>query len=102
MEEFDWAVIGAGPAGIAAVGKLLDAGVAPKRLAWIDPAFAVGDFGTKWRNVSSNTKVKKVINFYRAPLRYAIDLGDEILFDDTGLKRFDSGLGQNSFARHTS
>lgn len=54
--SFDWAVIGAGPAGIAAVGKLLDQGISPKKIAWIDPEFKVGDFGTKWRNVSSNTK----------------------------------------------
>jgi hypothetical protein len=56
-KDFDWAVIGAGPAGIAAVGKLLDSGVHPKRLAWIDPTFTVGDFGVKWRNVPSNTTV---------------------------------------------
>jgi hypothetical protein len=31
-------------------------------------------------------KVKGVINFYRSPLRYAIYLPDEILFDDSGLK----------------
>jgi hypothetical protein len=66
MEEYDWAVIGAGPAGIAAVGKLLDADVDPKRLAWIDPAFAVGDFGSKWRNVSSNTKAGLFLKFLHA------------------------------------
>ncbi len=66
MEEFDWAVIGAGPAGIAAVGKLLDAGINPNRLAWVDPAFSVGDFGTKWRNVSSNTKAGLFLNFLHA------------------------------------
>jgi thioredoxin reductase len=30
--------------------------------------------------------VKKVINFYRSPCRYAIDMTDWILFDNTGLK----------------
>ncbi len=30
--------------------------------------------------------VKKVINFYRSPLRYAVYLDDWILFDDSGLK----------------
>jgi len=62
-ELLQWAVIGAGPAGIAAVGKLLDAGVPADRLAWIDPAFAVGDFGTMWRNVSSNTRVGLFLDF---------------------------------------
>jgi hypothetical protein len=31
-------------------------------------------------------KVKKIINFYRSPLRYAVYYDDWILFDDSGLK----------------
>ena len=42
---YAWTVIGAGPAGIAAVGKLLDHGIAGEDIAWIDPAFAAGDIG---------------------------------------------------------
>ena len=61
--QFEWAVIGAGPAGIATVGRLLDAGVNGKSIAWIDPHFTVGDFGTKWRSVSSNTRVGLFIKF---------------------------------------
>lgn len=64
--QFDWAIIGAGPAGIAAVGKLLDAGVPADQLVWIDPAFAVGDFGTRWRNVPSNTKVGLFLKYLEA------------------------------------
>lgn len=64
--DFEWSVIGAGPAGIAAVGQLLDAGVPPQSLAWIDPQFQVGDFGTKWANVTSNTKVKLFRQFLHA------------------------------------
>lgn len=63
MTTYQWAVIGAGPAGIAALGKLIDAGVSPKEIAWIDPEFKVGDLGTQWRNVSSNTKVDLFIKF---------------------------------------
>ncbi|OBK18522.1 FAD/NAD(P)-binding protein [Mycobacterium asiaticum] len=48
-------MIGAGPAGIAAVGRLLDHGIPQEKLAWIDPAFGAGDVGAKWRSVSSNT-----------------------------------------------
>lgn len=40
MASYEWTVIGAGPAGIAAVGRLLDHGVAAERIAWVDPAFA--------------------------------------------------------------
>lgn len=54
----EWAVIGAGPAGIAAVGKLIDKGVNPKKIVWIDPKFNVGDLGDYWSAVSSNTTVK--------------------------------------------
>lgn len=57
MPAFAWTVIGAGPAGIAAVGKLLDQGIPPETIAWIDPAFGAGDLGEKWRSVSSNTQV---------------------------------------------
>ena len=54
---YEWAVIGAGPAGIATVGKLIDSGVSPEKIVWLDSEFKVGDLGTKWRNVSSNTRV---------------------------------------------
>ncbi|WP_343708446.1 FAD/NAD(P)-binding protein [Mycobacterium sp.] len=60
---YAWTVIGAGPAGIAAVGKLLDRGVADEDIAWIDPSFAAGDLGTKWRSVSSNTKVGTFLEY---------------------------------------
>ncbi|OBI08096.1 pyridine nucleotide-disulfide oxidoreductase [Mycobacterium sp. E2462] len=63
MPNYAWTVIGAGPAGIAAVGRLLDHGVAPQRIAWIDPAFAVGDLGQKWRSVSSNTIAGTFLDF---------------------------------------
>lgn len=55
MAPYAWTVIGAGPAGIAAVGRLLDHGIPDESIAWIDPHFAAGDLGQKWRSVSSNT-----------------------------------------------
>ena len=48
MTQYSWTVIGAGPAGIAAVGRLLDHGIVGEQIAWIDPEFGAGDFGTKW------------------------------------------------------
>ena len=63
---FQWAIVGAGPAGIAAVGKLLDAGINPKHILWIDPYFKVGDLGALWHNVSSNTSVNLFTNFLLA------------------------------------
>lgn len=52
-----WTVVGAGPAGILAVGRLLDAGVSAQSIVWIDPEFAVGDLGKYWYSVPSNTRV---------------------------------------------
>src|SRR5690606_4947172 len=66
MKSYQWAIIGAGPAGIAALGKLLDAGVKPEEIVWIDSHFAVGDFGMFWRNVPSNTKVSLFTRFLQA------------------------------------
>ena len=79
---FDWTVIGAGPAGILSVGKLIDAGVDPKAIAWVDPDFKVGDLGQLWRNVSSNTKVRlfqgflhgcSAFKYQQAPQDFAIN-----------------------------
>lgn len=63
---YTWTIIGAGPSGIAAIGKLIDQGIAPKDIAWIDSCFSVGDFGTIWREVPSNTTVKLFLHFLRA------------------------------------
>ena len=63
MAPYAWAVVGAGPAGIAAVGRLLDRGIAAEKIAWIDPAFAAGDLGQKWRSVSSNTIAETFLSF---------------------------------------
>lgn len=65
MKLFDWVVVGAGPAGIAAVGKLIELGVIASDILWIDPEFKIGDFGTAWRQVNSNTSVESFLKFYR-------------------------------------
>lgn len=62
-QKFKWAVIGAGPAGIAAIGQLLDHGIKGQDIAWVDPQFDVGLLGRKWRSVSSNTRVSLFIKF---------------------------------------
>ncbi len=64
-EVYDWAVVGAGPAGIAVIGKLLDNGVDGGKVVWIDPKFTVGDFGARWGRVSSNTKVRRFQAYLR-------------------------------------
>ncbi len=69
----DWLVVGAGPAGIAAVGKLIDNGVRPGSIAWVDPEFSVGDLGRKWRGVSSNTKVRLFRKFLNGCRSFGYD-----------------------------
>src|SRR5689334_13697611 len=61
--RYRWTVLGAGPAGIATVGRLIDSGVPAGEIAWVDPEFAVGDFGTKWSVVSSNTRTSSFLRF---------------------------------------
>lgn len=63
---YEWAVIGAGPAGIASVGQLMDHGIHSDEILWLDPEFKVGDFGTKWADVSSNTKVELFTRFFES------------------------------------
>lgn len=60
---YEWTVVGAGPAGIAAVGKLIDQGIVPTDILWVDPQFTVGDLGALWANVSSNTTVDLFLHF---------------------------------------
>ncbi len=61
--NFEWCVVGAGPAGIAAVGKLLDHDLPAQDILWIDDKFKVGDLGAKWHGVSSNTTVQLFLDF---------------------------------------
>ncbi|PYH46655.1 uncharacterized protein BP01DRAFT_381680 [Aspergillus saccharolyticus JOP 1030-1] len=49
-------VVGAGPAGLAVVGSLLEKQLGGK-IAWVDPYFQGGRVNRKYREVPSNTKV---------------------------------------------
>ena len=80
QHSLEWAVIGAGPAGIAAVGQLIDKGVSAEQIMWIDPKFKVGDFGAFWTNVSSNTRVKLFNDFLYHCKSFRYDLKDNQLY----------------------
>lgn len=67
-------VAGAGPAGLAVVGNLLEKNPNGKIL-WVDPDFKGGRFSKQWREVPSNTKVKLFRDFAMAlqPFRDVVD-----------------------------
>ncbi|KAJ5092181.1 hypothetical protein NUU61_007051 [Penicillium alfredii] len=66
-------VVGAGPAGLAVVGNLLERQLGT--IAWVDPSFEAGRVNRKYREVPSNTKVSLFQAYATAvqPFRTVID-----------------------------
>src|SRR5437868_14863358 len=64
--DAEWAIIGAGPAGIIVLGLLLDLGTDPKSIVWVDPEFNVGRMGKYYSTVPGNAKTKTYIEFLQA------------------------------------
>src|SRR5579863_1046782 len=58
---YSWAIVGAGLAGITALAVLIDNGVDPSTVAWIDPEFNVGRVGKYYRNVPGNVQASRLI-----------------------------------------
>ncbi len=56
-----WTVVGAGPTGILTVGIILDHGVSPDKILWIDPEFGVGRMGKLYQDVPGNGTVRQYI-----------------------------------------
>jgi len=54
--DVQWTIVGAGPAGIITIGLLLDLGIPPQRIAWIDPEFNVGRLGKYYTTVPGNSQ----------------------------------------------
>ena len=64
-ESFDWAVIGAGAAGVIGVGALLDR-IPPDRIIWFDPAFNVGRMGKFYNRVPANSRAQEMAALMKA------------------------------------
>ncbi|CAI7652464.1 unnamed protein product [Penicillium glandicola] len=66
-------VVGAGPAGVAVMGNLLERQLGT--ITWIDPSFEAGRVHSKYREVPSNTKVSLFQAFAKAtqPFQKVID-----------------------------
>lgn len=61
---FDWAIVGGGPGGIITIGVLLDVGVSPEKIIWIDKdGFSVGRMGQYYATVPANNKAKRLVEF---------------------------------------
>ncbi len=64
--DADWLIVGAGAAGIATVGVMLDIGIDPQRILWIDPEFNVGRLGLYYNHVPGNSNMKTFVAFLNA------------------------------------
>lgn len=59
--KYEAVVVGAGPAGIAVVGNLLEQKKSP--ILWVDDVFEGGRLNKYYREVPSNTKVKRFVAY---------------------------------------
>src|SRR5580698_1599265 len=66
QQPWDWAIVGGGATGEIIIGVLLDIGVDPKKIVWIDPEFGVGRLGKYYSTVESNNKAKEFVAFINA------------------------------------
>ena len=62
--NYEWAVIGGGLAGITSVAVLLEIGVEPATIFWVDPEFNVGRMGKYYRNVPANSKIQILQSYF--------------------------------------
>ncbi|MBS1987117.1 FAD-dependent oxidoreductase [Candidatus Dependentiae bacterium] len=66
ITKTDWLIVGAGPAGLCVVGVLIDIGVNPQKITWIDPEFAVGRIGAHYGQVPANSDIREFVKFINA------------------------------------
>jgi hypothetical protein len=69
--EYEWAIVGAGPAGIIVVGLLMDLGIQPHKIAWIDPEFSVGRLSS-YAHVPANSTVRSFLDFLKACKTFSV------------------------------
>jgi hypothetical protein len=59
----EWTVVGAGTAGILTVGMLIDAGIAPSSIIWVDPDFEGGRMGKYYGDIPANSPARAFHTF---------------------------------------
>lgn len=83
--DMQWAVVGAGPAGIMSVGLLMDLGINAQDIVWIDPEFNVGRIGKYYQHVPANASTRIFFDFLNACKTFrmcASEAIDTLLFSD--------------------
>lgn len=63
--DYEWTVVGAGPAGNVVVGLLIDLGINPQKIMWVDPEFSVGRLSL-YGEVPANSNIRSFIDFLKA------------------------------------
>lgn len=63
---YEWAVVGAGLAGITSIAVLLENGVDASTIIWIDSEFNMGRMGKYYRNVPANTNILILRNYFKS------------------------------------
>lgn len=63
--DYEWTIIGAGPAGIIITAVLLELGINEKSIFWVDPDFKVGRLGEFYSSVPANSNVESIIKFMK-------------------------------------
>lgn len=58
---YQWAVIGAGPAGVIAIGILLEQKIPAHQIIWFDPEFNVGRVGKYYQQVPANSRAQEIV-----------------------------------------
>lgn len=60
---YDWAIVGAGFAGITALAVLIDSGIDPSTITWIDAEFNVGRVGKYYCQVPGNVQTQHLTEY---------------------------------------
>lgn len=81
--QYEWTVVGAGPAGIIAIAMLLDLGIPASKIFWVDPTFSVGRLGEYYSNVDGNTVNKLWIQFLETFDSISSQTQDDIAYFQT-------------------
>lgn len=68
--HYQWCVIGAGPAGITAINKLIVNNVNPHEIVWISNHFDCGDLGKKWIFVPANSNIASIRKYLHSCLNF--------------------------------